>query len=298
MVITAITTKNDIPFRNLAPKEMLDELVKEGHFGIGAVYGTEEKGSDSRNAGYAVGLLLFEVREEEGISYVALKWLYVAREYRGLGIGNTLMEKFYQILEKTGVEGPAGIVCDVPMPEEYDLLCDFLEKWNFRFEFRNLYECKMELGELLEYPFFEDERDTEGILPLKNLPKQVIQDAVRFCLEEEGLTELPAAVEDYDLEISCAAAENGCMKALFLVGRHTGEWLEPVLLHRLGKTEADRDGEILDLLYFTAQNAAKRYSEDTQISLVCRSRRTGILLDRLFPDRQPSVVRHGEYIAV
>ena len=66
--------------------------------------------------------------------------------------------------------------------------------------------------------------------------------------------------------------------------------LEPVFLY----TGRDQKADIVSMFQFAAIQAYLKYPTDTRMHVVCRSDATAVLVERMFPDREPLVVRHGE----
>lgn len=103
----------------------------------------------------------------------------------------------------------------------------------------------------------------------------------------------PAGMFWVDVDISCGTEENGEIRGLFLMKRQLSGVLEPVFLHGSRERKAD----IAAMLQFAAIRAFLKYSMDTPVHIVCRSDVSPLLVERLFPDQEPLVVRHGEAVA-
>lgn len=284
MIITNITEQNMQAFEPLAPQDMLEALADEAHFALGAVQ-EEEDGQP----GYAVGILLYDLVEDEETSYVQLNWLYVAQDYRRMGAGNALMEKFYDILNTAQI---AGTLCEVPASLDNELLCAFLESWDFSFTYQKKYELTLSLEEILEYPFFEETIDLTGVKPLQVLSQSQVRNRLKQFSGTDPQAEQVLQPEEWELvdhDISCGVMETGELRGLFLIQQRSGV-LETVCL--LGSRE--RKNDIFAMLQFAAVQAFLKYPLETTVHIMCRSDASAALVEALFPDQEPLVVRHGE----
>ncbi len=259
MMITRITQQNMDAFAPLIPQELLSEVADPAHFALGAV-----------RTGYAVGILLYELIEgEEEIPYVQLKWIYTAQSFRNQGVANALMECFYTILNESGI---TNLMCEIPALPDDDLLCAFLRAWGFSFSWQKKYELTLTLEELLDYAFFEEQIDLRAVRPLSVLSRtQINRKLEQLSATNERAKQLlkPGGWDLIDAGISCGTEENGEIRGLFLLKQQL-------------------------MFQFAAIQAYLKYPVDTNMHVVCRSDAAAVLVERMFPDREPLVVRHGE----
>lgn len=289
MVIN-LTLENIQPFVQLAPLEMIDELADAYHFALGAV--TED---ENGQPGQAAGILFYDLVEEmHGQTYVQLKWIYVAQDARRQGIGDDMMEKFSEILDEAQV---TAAMCEAPSSADADLLCAWLGEWGFDFSYQKKYELTLTLEELLDYGFFENLMDLNDVRTLRQisgiqLKKRLEQLAVNHA-QLRGLLE-PEEWEWIDQDLSCVVEAAGQITGVFLVRQRISGILEPVFLYGNRKNKK----EILKLIQFAAVQAHLNHLPDTQVRLNCRSEAAARLIEWLFPDMEPMVVRHGEAYAM
>ena len=297
MIITNITSENSEAYEQLMPEDMYMELADASHFALGAVVqetaGTDHT-ADSRS-GLAAGILLYDLIEEEGeIPYVLLKWIYVAQDFRNKGAANALMEKFYAILNEAGL---TNVVCEIPTSPDDDLLCFFLEAWGFSFTYRKRYELTLSLEEMLEYPFFEDPISLKAVKPIRVMSRtQIKQELSRLAASDRQAKKLlqPEGWDRIDTDISCGTEEAGTIRGIFLVRRRFSRTLEPLFLHGSRENRSD----IAGMLQYAAIQAVCKYPLDTLVHITCRNMAFASLIEALFPDQEPYVVRHGEVSGV
>lgn len=134
-------------FDNLAPTEFFSPFDLPGRYRLGAV-DENEKGL------YAAGVLIFDVQEspDKSGAEAVLQWLYVAKDTRRRGAADSLMSELLEVLSATGVE---KLICNLPMEDDYDFLCAYLEAWGMQFTLIDRYECTISLKELLKHPTFQ-----------------------------------------------------------------------------------------------------------------------------------------------
>lgn len=280
MKITRVTQQNMDAFAPLIPEELLSEVADPAYFTLGAV-----------RTGYAVGVLLYELIEgEEEMPYVQLKWIYTAPNFRDQGVADALMESLYTILNESGI---TDLMCELPALPDDDLLCAFLRAWGFSFSWQKKFELTMTLEELLEYAFFEEQIDLRAVRPLSVLSRsQINRKLEQLSAVNERAKQLlkPGGWDLIDAGISCGTEENGEIRGLFLLKQQLSGMLEPVFLYVGREQKAD----IASMFQFAAIQAYLKYPTNTSVHVVCRSDAAAVLVERMFPDREPLVVRHGE----
>ena len=284
--ITTITDVNKVLFENLIPETIFDQLGDPGYFGIGAI-GEDDKGK------FSAGVLIFSIEEgsngEENLIAASINWIYVAEEFRRKTAGDTLMKEFFRIMEDSGIE---HILCDIPMPEEYDLLCAFLEEWGFTFTLANLYEMTIELGEIISNPLIGDHKPSENTMPLKVVSENYFKQlATQLKQKPDVIYNLSSDLNDYDMDLSCVFMSDKNIEGIMLVKSLPSGELEVLLMRafsNIGKAMSN-------MMLYAAHSAAKKYSLDTRVRLVCRIDATASVLEKLFPDMQPLLVRRGYF---
>ena len=196
MIITTINEVNSSIFEKLIPEGLFSMLPMSGYFALGAIY--EEEGEK-----YAAGTLVFEVTEgfngEENFIGAVLHWVYVAEQFRQKGIGDALVKEVLRVLESSGIE---LLRCDLPMGEEYNFLCFYLEQWGFQFRLMENYECDVTLEELNQNPFFK-QINKNKVEPLSEFNENtVIQGIQQFQDTPYIPLDLEEALDLCDISIS------------------------------------------------------------------------------------------------
>lgn len=283
MLITTIEHTARAVFENMIPAEISALLDMPGYYTLGAI-GEDEEGE------YAAGVLVFAVKDgfngEENIIGAELEWLYVAEEARRRGAADALMEEMLRVLEEAEIE---FLRCDVPMGEEHNLLCAYLEAWGMHFTYMDKYECTAPLKEFLKRPFFRRKAKAR-VMPLRSFQAETVVKSVRQFQQMHLIEQdLEAAIPHCDLDVSCGIWEDGAIKAM-LLARSLGETTLELMVARSLKGSVE---QIMDLLLFAAEQAVKHHSPDVMIRIRCRVAVVGDLIAKFLPDAQPLLVRRG-----
>jgi len=283
MLITRITHDNRSVFQNLIPAEQYAELDMPGQFALGAI------GEDDRGQ-YAAGVLLFAVQEgvhEAGSDIAAeLRWLYVAEECRRQGAADALMGELLRILDAAGI---TALLCDLPMDNDCDLLCLYLEAWGFRFRHMDRFVCSTTLGELLENPFFR-QRHSTPVLPLSGFHANTLVQSVRKYTELPFvLQDLEAYLPQCDQDVSCGIWNRSSVEGLTLVRKLGGGGLELLLC----RSKSQQIRQVMDMLLFAAGQAAKKYPPETTVRIDCRIGAAADLIAYFLPQAVPPMIRRG-----
>lgn len=283
MIITTINEVNSSIFEKLIPEGLFSMLPMSGYFALGAIY--EEEGEK-----YAAGTLVFEVTEgfngEENFIGAVLHWVYVAEQFRQKGIGDALVKEVLRVLESSGIE---LLRCDLPMGEEYNFLCFYLEQWGFQFRLMENYECDVTLEELKQNPFFK-QINKNKVEPLSEFNENtVIQGIQQFQDTPYIPLDLEEALDLCDRDVSCAIWEEGSIKGLLMMQKKGKEKLELLFARSLnGKPE-----HMIDLFLFAAQQLQKKYTAETKIHIKCYTESSAKLIAHFIPQAQPFLVRRG-----
>lgn len=286
-MILTITKENSAAFENLVPPELLYPPDTPGRYCLGAL---RQDGEGST----AAGVLVFEVVEDAGtgvpVTAAVIRWLYVAQESRRLGMADALMEELYRVLNAAGV---GYVRCDVPFPEEYNLLCAFLESWGLTFGLTDSYEITAALCRFASHPSFGQKPQTAFVRRVGDLEDALWRTVVGKAEKCEGRPpELATDKEAYDNDVSCAWVDGRMVTALFLVRRDGGGRLIPVLLRNFGEGGAQ---SIYALLCFAMHTAMEKYGPDVPVHVECLTKEAADLIAYFFPGAQPPLVRRGVY---
>lgn len=283
MIITTIDPKNEAVFADLIPEDLFEKMKLPSVFALGAIAEEEQR---------TAGVLLFSVEEgvsgEEELIVATILWLYVAPSYRGTGAADLLMETFWDVMDKSEVE---NILCDVPMSEEYNELCAYLESWGFQFFLWDQYELTVQLQDFLELPALKG-KPGAGIKPLRMVDKADFRrflDRVRML--PGVLQELPEISSAYEEDVSCVHMDDMGIDGALLVQKTSSGTLE-VLLFRALSNQQQNMGM---LARYSLGAAVEKYSPETPVHFVCRLEAMANVIDKMFPDASPLLVRRGCY---
>lgn len=286
MLISRIDPTNQTLFDALLPEEWARKLALPSVFALGAITDESEGGRQP------AGTLVFSIEEgsvgPDALIAATMQWLYVAPSFRDGKTADALMEAFWDIMDQSGIE---HILCDVPMPSEYDQLCAYLESWDFRFTLADRYELTLPLQEFTTLPTLQRAPQMH-IEPLEQIRQADLLLFLRHVQDQPGvLQELSEELTDYDGQVSCVHTAEGVVGGALLVQQISSDLLEITLLRALS-----RQTQVLPALCrFAAQAAAKKFPPDMQVRVVCRMDSAAQLIGRLFPDAQPLLVRRGYY---
>lgn len=281
MLITAISEKNVSAFRHLISPEVRTLLFSEGVFALGAI--CEEKGEK-----LAAGVLIFSVDEGESgdeiLMAAVIRWLFVSEEMRQKGVADRLMA---ELIHAVGLGGVEHIICDLPVPEEYDALCGYLESLGFEFSLAELPVLDTTLEALLSLPALQKAPLSDACEPLLAI------DSARFARLINKIRKLPAVSERlsvkkeyYDGSISCVCSDD---KGAMLLTSDPELGLE--LLYMGAFDQAQR--RMGEMAAFSVNAARGKYSPDTPLRISCRTEAGAATVARLFAGAQPRLVRRG-----
>ena len=285
MIISRIDTTNLEYFENLLPEEWARKLTLPSVFALGVLAEQPDGGKQP------AGTLVFSVEQgtagPDVLIAATIQWLYVAPPFRGGQAADALMRAFWNIADQSGI---VHILCDVPLPAEYDSLHAYLASWNFRFEMTDRYELVLPLQQITTLPALRQAPRT-SVLPLAQVRQADFQ---HYMLQAHALPnvlqELSQFIADYDSQVSCVHAEEGVIRSALLVQQVSSNMLEIKLLQALAPQQS-----LGDLCRFAAHAAAAHYPPEMLVRIVCRHDSAAQLIDRLFPDMQPQLVRRGYY---
>jgi len=286
VIITTIVDENKVLFEKLVPNKIFEQINVPGHFGLAAIL-------ENHDGKYAAGVLVFDVDEgtngEENLTAAIIKWFYVAEDFRKNGVADELMAEFFRVMDDAGIE---HIICDVPMPEEYDFLCAYLEEWDFDFTIVNIYEITSELGEILQKPVFRGATASSKTIALKEVPKLPFRQFIDSMKKRSDvLNIITSNASDYDLDVSCAYMNGSTVEGAMLFKAYASGELELLFM----RANSNAQKSMADMLLFAAHSAAKKYPPETQVRIVCRIDAASSVISKLFPDRQPLLVRRGYF---
>ena len=297
-IVTPVNRSNMERFRDFISPEAMDLLSVPGGFGLGVLVSDGER---FRSA----GVLIFFVKEERnpakkargaakgaggaandprGGTKIFLQWLYVGEAFRGQGIADFLMEAFFDSISDTG-----QVFVAIPADGAYDGLYLFLQGWGFSFRLQYTFLFQATLGELRKSKSLQKLKKIPGAKPLKELSPIQRKELGRWISGRD----VPADLKRYDEHLSCFLEEGDEILAVFLTeGMNSGLYV-PFLLDRLpATTKKVSVAPLLAYLYRETESLP----EDTPMQMLCRTEKSGQILDAFFPDIKPVLTRSGVFV--
>lgn len=286
-MIIQVTKNTAQSFDKLVVPELFYPVEREGHYCIGAVF-------ENENENIAAGILIFDVDEGgsdgESLIVVRLRWIYVAEEFRNKGIGNSLMEEFYRVLNDSELY---NVICDVPFPEEYDELCSFLENWGFVFKLTDIYDYTAAVGEYLSTKALSGKKPSEAVISISGLEPVEWRHLVKLLKAKYRYNDLSENINDYDKNISCVWYDKNAIKGVLLVKIYGKNTAVPYVLRCIN---GNNSMIIFNLIVYGLNAAAKKYGNDTKVYVECTADYVADIIAYFFPDAQPLLVRRGIYV--
>ncbi len=282
-------TKEIAPvYKHMIEPEMLYPLEFPGRVCLGAA--KEEEGGR-----VPTGILSFDVSqgvgELEDFVVANLTWLYVAEEYRQEGVATELMETFYQIINDTMSDTEfIPIVCDLPFPEEYDLLCAFLEEWGFEFKLTDRYTIRGPLKHFLEIDGLFEEKKSKQVKAFDELTKEEWEELRYLLKESPDNLEYVGNSALYEEKLSCIYKKNDRIAGVFLIRKVDGTILIPELLTIF---DAKDSKGIRWMISYAMQSALEEYSEEIEIIIDCKTKAVANIIAYMYEEAEPILVRRG-----
>lgn len=282
-------TKEIAPvYKHMIEPEMLYPPEFPGRVCLGAA--KEEEGGM-----VPTGILTFDVSqgvgELEDFVVANLTWLYVAEEYRQEGVATELMETFYQIINDTMSDTEfIPIVCDLPFPEEYDLLCAFLEEWGFEFKLADRYTIRGPLKHFLEIDGLFEEKKSKQVKAFDELTKEEWEELRYLMKESPDNLEYIGNSALYEEKLSCIYKKNDRIAGVFLIRKVDGTILIPELLTIF---DAKDSKGIRWMISYAMQSALEEYSEEIEIIIDCKTKAAANIIAYMYEEAEPILVRRG-----
>ncbi len=221
MILSSITAENAYAFRELAPEGALEEEELSASFAIGAIWEEEKEAGEMEKT--PAGLLIFNVEytELEGhhnsVPELHLIWLYVHEDYRGRGIGRSLMREALSLAVNAGLR---DINCSLYSEEGKDRaeIRAFLEHYSFRFYEGERLDLTFRLKEFAEREDI-DAKPEEGysVVSIARVPKERIDEFLNELGLETGEGSLRFGEVSYlETLVSSAILKGRSVQGVFL----------------------------------------------------------------------------------
>lgn len=220
-----------------------------------------------------VGVLVFSLEERE----VRLLWLCTAEAFQGQGIARKLVRA---LTEKAASDQQTSrLMADVPrgtsLHPAYLLL--LTEGW-MPVPFA-LTSYSFTVGEALAQPFWQQEMNLNGVVPIRELPMQILREYSARLEEQPDKSEaipLPLNPEDYEPNLSLGYVSRGKLEAIVLFQRAGEELI-------LRYAQANIPMGFSKLVYSAGKRAIAQESPETRISLAAIGPVGRKLTEKLLP---------------
>lgn len=282
--ITSITKSTAPPFEGLLPAAELERVLDGRVFGLGAI-------CEDGEGLFAAGVLTFSIDEgttgDEDLIASTIHWFYVAESFRRRGAGAALLQEFFRVTEGSGVE---HLLCDVPMPEQYDELCAYLEDWGFDFQLADVSEVETTLGALSKNPAIQHAAPMQ-VLPLEKVSGRALRSFFSSLSQrDDAPADLRTNIALCSRTLSCAKLVNGgAVDGVLLVRLNAQSELELSLLASLSNSPHT----IGEMVAFAARTASATLPPEATLRYLCRTDAACQATAKLFPKLSPLLVRRG-----
>ena len=248
--------------------------------------------AEADEGSYPCGVLVFSVDSgsngEENLIAAQIHWFYVAKKQRKQGVAEELLRELFRIMEESNVE---HILCDIPMSDEYNELCSYLESWGFVISLTDKYEADIPLGDVAK---FDKNRNTINYQNIKPLSCFSNSQLTKFFNRMNNSTfdadHFSKKITDYNTQVSCAYVNNGVIDGLLLIcGR--GEMLEVKLFYSTKNVKQS----MLQMFSYSLAEARKKYPDETTVHVAVLSSPSANLVSKMFPELSPRLVRRAYY---
>lgn len=286
MFLSSIAAENKMLFGSLAPAHILDGIDREYRFGLGLF--AQSEGMENVDA---AGALVFDVSQsstETGNIVAAwIQWFYVDERYRQKGVAGQLLAELYNVLHSAGV---AAIYADIPLYEGYNLLCAYLEAQDFEFHLVDKYELLITLEEICSAPNMP-KNAVENICSISEVSAVQFKEYLsKMWRSQETIdSRITWEKEDYEQLVSCCYMEDDQIGGALLVRRVNDRYFE--VLHM--RVLEENAGALMGMMAYALGCAKGRYAQDAYVSVWCSSQQAGTVIDYLFPEHEPLLVRRG-----
>lgn len=282
MLIT-ITNETADAFETMIEKRYLYPIEQRGHFCIGAIQKED-------NDAWSEGLLVFDVKQQDGEVCAHLRWLYVARRFREQGIAKELTDDFFRLVRHENI---TRIYCEFPETRRMNSLRSYLEKIGFEFEEKQCYDFVATLGQIAEIPALRDKKSDSETFFLHDLKELEWKRLFRYLRQQVTNQTIDYDREGYETEISCTVFEGDNPIGVCLVRMNDEEQLELLALNAAAKNRS----KILFQMLLKALSAARRqYGDEKEMHIKSLTTGGKKLIAYFFPEREPDSVRSGKYV--
>ena len=279
-MLVNVTKENKTNFEALAPADQLAMIgVDENWFGMGY---TEDAQS------FPEGVLLFRTTDELGDDDIYhpildIRYFNVVEESRQMLIGTYLFSELLKMAQEAKAE---AIRADVPLGEEYNLVCNVLEKYGFDFHFSQSYICERTVEELAGIDGLDKLKTSRAVSLEEMSPGAFAESLPQFAAKG-----MPSDIHLYDRKTSSVMLIDGHPEGFLLVVKDPAGSLHPVLL----RGKYPNSGALLHLIKRSYDSAREKYDPKTPVIMQAVDEDSAKLIAHYFPDAEPRTVRRGYF---
>lgn len=252
-----ITENTADAFENLTLPELLYPLERMGRYRIGEIQTVD--GIDT-----AVGILIFDVIERASGANIELVWLYVAEKNRKTGVGTSLLNTFFNIVNRIPAHQVEFVKCSLPDSAEFADLQNFMEKNYFYFNLEPGRKLEITLDRLHQCPFAQSELPGRPVVSVSEITRGQWN---KICqLMDSSGRSFDHNIDAYERKVSAAFLVGGEPDSMILLYKNADSQLELVCLQAGPKNRATK---LAELISFSIQTAWSQYGENATVLLEC-----------------------------
>lgn len=269
-----ITENTAEVFENLTLPELLYPLQRMGRYRIGEIQNVN--GIET-----AVGILIFDVTEKKAAADIELIWLYVAEEYRKKGVGKSLLNAFFNIVNGIHAQQLGRVKCTMPCLEEFEDLKNFLQANYFFFKLERENRLEISLDRLHQCDFAQKQAISKQVVSLQQLTRA--QWSLVCQLMGTDGRRYDHHIEAYERSVSAVFLVGNEPDSVILFYKNADSQMELVCLQAASKNKA---AKLAELICFSIQNAWNIYGESATVLVDCNNPVVNTLGKKYFPEVQ------------
>ncbi|MBQ9436753.1 MAG: GNAT family N-acetyltransferase [Lachnospiraceae bacterium] len=209
-------------------------------------------------------------------------WLFVREDMRGKGIGKELVTYFFK-------NSPHAVrfLCDVEADNESFI--GLMRDCGMGFSEDERVKVELTAKDMSENGLFKGRTSKiEGLIFFDDLDPWDLK-VYLMWIEEHLVFKHTIDIKDYDAHLSCVVVRNDKPVGYYIIKKYPRGLLEPEFMNMAGGSKM-----VIMLLRAVNERVLKTLSADTPVRLVARRKEGLALLEKLFPEREKTIIRHGE----
>ncbi len=286
---TQVTEDNLVRFKTLLTPDLVEEIKVGKKQALGALR--------YRDGGlHAAGVVVFDLEidslGEEPI--FRLDWLYVRKDFRGLGIGDSLLGAVLNVCSSCEIE---SVTVDFPENENFEQeYYNLFSGWHFEFEIGFAPYLMTSLKDVEETRGLKNY--SKDIKPFKDFMKEPEREKFLSVIDDidaslRDLLTSKSMVGYFDNEVSCYCLSDEGEGALLLAHRAPSGAVKIENIVFTPKNE----GLVTDLISFFALESKKKFEGEDHISIPVEAGPLGDFLDNNFKKQLREIVTEGALFA-